>query len=252
MPKSAAAQPAATAAPIPADQIPDRALTILEPWAWAIAAGFKPVENRRKSTSYRGPVAIHTSKSNRECGSIDVNDFLCDAHPAIESALNDPRIGFVADAGDDADAVDVAGPALLRFGEIIGTAIIVDCIDLDEFGMDADFDAIPAVAAAVAAHNLRSRADGLPLGYWANGPFCYLLASPRRFRRPIPAIGNLNFWHLNPAQRAAVAAAMRDCLTDPGEPAAAPPPDLPHVRKAIAAKNRGEAKGKAAKQSTAK
>jgi hypothetical protein len=39
-----------------------KALTIRQPWAWAIAAGHKPVENRSWTTSYRGPLAIHAGK----------------------------------------------------------------------------------------------------------------------------------------------------------------------------------------------
>lgn len=35
------------------------ALTVLQPWAWAIAHDDKRVENRRWSTSHRGPLAIH-------------------------------------------------------------------------------------------------------------------------------------------------------------------------------------------------
>jgi hypothetical protein len=36
-----------------------RALTIKQPWAFAIAEGFKTVENRSKPTRYRGALAIH-------------------------------------------------------------------------------------------------------------------------------------------------------------------------------------------------
>lgn len=36
-----------------------RALTIHGPWAWAIAAGHKTVENRSWTTNYRGTLAIH-------------------------------------------------------------------------------------------------------------------------------------------------------------------------------------------------
>ena len=39
-----------------------RALTIRQPWAWAIAAGHKRVENRSWSTAYRGPLAIHAGR----------------------------------------------------------------------------------------------------------------------------------------------------------------------------------------------
>ncbi len=36
-----------------------RILTVKQPFAWAILQGGKTVENRSRSTSYRGPVAIH-------------------------------------------------------------------------------------------------------------------------------------------------------------------------------------------------
>ena len=38
------------------------ALSILQPWAYLVAAGFKPVENRRWKTSRRGPFYIHAGK----------------------------------------------------------------------------------------------------------------------------------------------------------------------------------------------
>lgn len=41
-----------------------RILTVRQPWAWAITAGYKDVENRVRNIAgdYRGPVLIHTSK----------------------------------------------------------------------------------------------------------------------------------------------------------------------------------------------
>jgi len=38
------------------------AITVKQPWAWAIAAGFKDVENRTTNWSYRGPLAIHAGR----------------------------------------------------------------------------------------------------------------------------------------------------------------------------------------------
>ena len=35
------------------------ALTVQQPWAWAIAEGLKPIENRSWRTNYRGLIAIH-------------------------------------------------------------------------------------------------------------------------------------------------------------------------------------------------
>lgn len=37
------------------------ALSVRQPWAWAIVAGHKTVENRVWSTVYRGPLLIHAS-----------------------------------------------------------------------------------------------------------------------------------------------------------------------------------------------
>lgn len=54
------------------------ALTIQQPWAWAIAAGHKPVENRSWSPSYRGPLAIHAGKT--------VDRAALD-HPLVQAAI---------------------------------------------------------------------------------------------------------------------------------------------------------------------
>lgn len=39
-----------------------KALTIRQPWAWAIARGYKPIENRGWTTNHRGPLAIHVAQ----------------------------------------------------------------------------------------------------------------------------------------------------------------------------------------------
>lgn len=39
----------------------DRAISVRQPWAFAIAAGFKTTENRGTWCNYRGPVALHSS-----------------------------------------------------------------------------------------------------------------------------------------------------------------------------------------------
>lgn len=39
-----------------------KVLTVRQPWAWAIARGFKNIENRTRITHHRGPLAIHAGK----------------------------------------------------------------------------------------------------------------------------------------------------------------------------------------------
>jgi len=41
---------------------PIKALTIRQPWAWAIFNAGKYVENRSRPTKHRGPLAIHVSR----------------------------------------------------------------------------------------------------------------------------------------------------------------------------------------------
>lgn len=43
-------------------------LTVRQPWAWAIAAGLKTVENRTWATTHRGPLLIHAGKSRASMG----------------------------------------------------------------------------------------------------------------------------------------------------------------------------------------
>jgi hypothetical protein len=38
-----------------------RVLSVRQPWAWAVARGQKPIENRNWDTTYRGELAIHAS-----------------------------------------------------------------------------------------------------------------------------------------------------------------------------------------------
>lgn len=49
-----------------------KALTVQQPWAWAIAAGHKDIENRTWATSYRGPLAIHAGKTWASSGDVQI------------------------------------------------------------------------------------------------------------------------------------------------------------------------------------
>ncbi len=55
-----------------------KAITVRQPWAWAIIYGGKDVENRTRNIagSYRGPLAIHAGKTHDEDEYYDVQDLL--------------------------------------------------------------------------------------------------------------------------------------------------------------------------------
>ena len=77
-----------------------KALSIRQPWAWAIVQGLKPVENRTWRTAYRGLLAIHASKTYDHEG-----------HRYIEAAFG------------------IEVPANLPRGALIGSVIVTECVD---------------------------------------------------------------------------------------------------------------------------
>jgi hypothetical protein len=83
-----------------------KALTILQPWAFAIAEGEKLVENRTWRTSYRGPLAIHAGKAHTWMEREDPKEWI-------------ERYGMpLPEAGE------------LPFGAIVAVADLVDCVRL--------------------------------------------------------------------------------------------------------------------------
>jgi hypothetical protein len=77
-----------------------KALTVRQPWAWAIVAGYKDVENRPRRTNYRGHLFIHAG-----------------------AALDPKGFEFLWKVG-----LYRALPTILPLGGLIGRIQIVDCI----------------------------------------------------------------------------------------------------------------------------
>ncbi|MGJ6127385.1 hypothetical protein QN239_32925 [Mycolicibacterium sp. Y3] len=78
-----------------------RAITIQQPWAWAIVAAGKNVENRSQAWSFRGPLLIHAGARWSQRG---------DESPLIHQAAHGRSL---------AGALDMSA--------VIGTAVLVDC-----------------------------------------------------------------------------------------------------------------------------
>lgn len=90
--------------------LPERALSILQPWVAAIIYLGKDVENRGWRTTYRGPVCLHAGKK------LDQNEI-------------DAYHWTVRERG-----IDLTGKPSLYFpeeprGGIVGVADIVDCVN---------------------------------------------------------------------------------------------------------------------------
>jgi activating signal cointegrator 1 len=87
---------------------PVKALSLTQPWASLVAIGAKRIETRSWRTSYRGPLAIHASKSGLAWSNISANYL---------AALKDGGITTIEE---------------LPFGKIVAICRLLDCIPTEE------------------------------------------------------------------------------------------------------------------------
>jgi len=80
-----------------------KALSIKQPWAWAIIRQGKDIENRRWNTKHRGSFYVHASKSIDRSAPLDL---LCN----FDKAKN-------------------MGDQCTKTGGIIGVVDLIDCVD---------------------------------------------------------------------------------------------------------------------------
>jgi len=85
------------------------AITIKQPWAWAIAAGHKTVENRTWQTKFRGPIYIHAGGALTSGDNVAQCERLLAQHGIAMPAI-----------------------ATLTRGALIATAELVDCGRFDD------------------------------------------------------------------------------------------------------------------------
>lgn len=90
-----------------------KALTVQQPWAWAIFAG-KTVENRTQLWKYRGPLAIHAGARWSEHGL---------RSPLVHAAF----AGSEHDSRERWTALESDMKRRLVLGAIIGVVDLVDC-----------------------------------------------------------------------------------------------------------------------------
>lgn len=161
-----------------ADQL--LALSLLQPWLWAILEGHKPVENRPWKP-----------------------------WPAVVGR----RIALHASMGWDADGEDfilhtlrfVASPpppkAQCPRGAILGTAVVSGAIEVGPNQRDrqASFREVGRQHIGPLTEDQVRAAAGSP---WSFGPWVWLLQDVRRLVQPIPCKGALGLWRV-PADVAA-------------------------------------------------
>lgn len=149
-----------------------RALTVRQPWAWAIVHGGKDVENRTRNVAgaYRGPVAIHAG---------------------LTVAAMDSSYAYSVSHLLSASGLKLLGD-VLPVGAIIG---VVDLVDVHRQDFLPSPDGDPAKFAQCspwAQYDLRPRALQVP----HQSMWHLVLANPRPLAEPIPFRGRLGLWTL--------------------------------------------------------
>lgn len=145
-----------------------RALSIRNPWPYAILHLDKRFENRSWPTcQYRGPIALHASKTKRRRYTVEI----------IEEWHDEGLMGL-GEAVLHPDEVDWPGTATELFealphGAIVGVADVVDWVS-----------GIGDVMRRHAAHDRR----------WYTGGGALVLDNVRALPEPIPCTGALGLW----------------------------------------------------------
>lgn len=158
-----------------------KALTIKQPWAWAILRAGKNVENRTWGTVYRGPLLIHSSLK------ID------------EDALADPRIraAWLRVTGLPAPSRIIPGPGPTRLGHEVS------------LHGDPELGVAAGLATLVDVHPCGETCADVYCGPWGEvdyGTWHWILEDPQQLPAPIPVKGRLGLWTVDPALAARVLA----------------------------------------------
>jgi hypothetical protein len=148
-----------------------QAISVRQPWAWAIARGHKTVSNQSFPTVYRGPLLVHASMRV---------DLRAGDSPLMHTAGWDP------------------GDPLATLGAAVASA------ELDDVCSASVRD--PARDAAQGGDH----ADGrCPCGAWAEpGVYHWRLSNVHPLPRPVVALGRLGLWQPPPALVADVEAML--------------------------------------------
>jgi hypothetical protein len=143
-----------------------KVISLYQPWATLVAIGAKKIETRSWRTSYRGPLAIHSSK-NKKFVDFKSPDYICCSEP-FYAVLTEAMVESFGTYG------------ILKFMPlqcIIATCELVDC-------------------------RLISQGDtpGEPersFGNYTPGRFKWVLSNVKRINPPIMVSGSIGLWQWN-------------------------------------------------------
>lgn len=143
-----------------------KALTVKNPWAWAIIHGGKDVENRSRPTKHRGQLYIHAGlayASEAEESQVMQEAWINAAHnlPVESGNMGPLRMSDL----------------FLDYGMVLGTVDVIDC--------HADSECIGW-----------AEAGSMCSGWAMEGYYHWVLSNPRPLGCAFPEKGKLGIWNL--------------------------------------------------------
>lgn len=152
---------------------PLKALTLTQPWASLMAIGAKTLETRSRSTTYRGPLAIHAGRTYQAIGGKKNYLDIC-AQPQMYHALASANlVPFLYDM----DAL-----LALPRGAVVAIGELIDCVRVGHDTIIRHGVCLPP------AEPERSFGDYTP------GRYAWVFRLYMVFDVPIPARGALGLW----------------------------------------------------------
>lgn len=160
-----------------------KALSGFACWFYAMLYSGKNIENRKKASTYRGQLVLHTSAKQPVSEVEDWSDLYSSI---LDKNLNrDRKLEFL--------------PSLI---ELEKTKIIHDRIKHLKSKWKEGY--LIGTVEVVGCYKELAMPEHLKESPWAFGPYCYEVSKPFLFNEPIKAKGNLGFWTLNLEQEEAV------------------------------------------------
>lgn len=152
--------------------MPDfRALSVRQPWAWAIVTQGKDVENRSRATAYRGMIAIHASLTIDE-GHLPTRTPEGRAAAQALDAMGG-RGNWWNPAHHVPSRMHESPPAGLAVGAIVGVATLIGC------------------------HNEATESPRNSCSPWGQpDQYHWWLANAQPLAEPVPCRGALGLWRL--------------------------------------------------------
>lgn len=150
-----------------------KALTVRQPWAWAIIHGGKDVENRTRHTKHRGQLYIHAGLGYSS--EAETDHAMQHSWRAAAKALPSGRGNMGPLRKQD---------LFLDYGRVIGTVDVVGCHHADDCRVDGEID-------GEKVHALCSEWAQPDSWHWE-------LSDPRPLACTFPEKGKLGIWNLLP------------------------------------------------------